>query len=110
MMISLGKITVTTSGTIVRATSGLTNPAAVLPCQSISFQALSTNAGKIYVGLSTLVHTTLVGCLSVLAVPTTNTLPAYVVSSVSVAGVNGADYWLDADNSGEGVLIGLYVA
>lgn len=109
-MLSLGKITVASAGTIVRTTVNQSNPAAVLGCQSISFQALSTNTGKIYVGLSSLVKATLVGGLSVLAAPTVNLFPAYVVSSLSVAGLNAADFWLDADNNGEGVLIGLYVA
>lgn len=109
-MLSLGKVTVAAAGTITRATVNQANPAAQISCQSISFQALSTNTGKIYVGLSSLVKATLVGGLDVIAAPTTNLLPAYVVSSLSAAGLNAADFWLDADNSGEGVLIGLYVA
>lgn len=109
-MNSIGKVTVAAAGTIVRVTVNQANPAAVVACQSLSIQALSSNTGKIYVGISTLVKSTLVGCLGVLAVPTANLLPAYVVSSVSVAGLNAADFWLDSDNSGEGVLIGYYAA
>ena len=109
-MLSIGKVTVTTAGAIVRATVNQANPAAQVSCQSISIQALSSNAGKIYVGISTLNKSTLVGCLGILAVPTANGLPAYVVSSASIAGVKAADFRLDSDNSGEGVLIGVFVA
>jgi hypothetical protein len=100
--ISLGKVTVTTAGNPVRVTATST------PCQSISLQALSTNTGKIYVGnIQAMSKTTLVGVLGVIAVPTSNALPSASISQMSPAGLDASSFWLDADNSGEGVVVGL---
>ena len=96
---SLGKITVTTAGTPVQINS--TN----IPCQAISIQALSSNAGKVYVGLSGMSKTTLIGNLAVLAVPSGAIIPSFSASVDSANGLNVSQYWIDVDNSGEGVLV-----
>jgi hypothetical protein len=98
---AFGKKTVTTAGTPVQitATSQLTH--------SILFQALSGNTGKIFIGTSAaMVKSTLVGVITVIPVPTVNVLPG-----INFAWPDAhfqydlADYWLDSDNNGEGLLI-----
>lgn len=101
---SLGKIAVSSAGT-PQAVS-----ASQLLCQSISFQALSSNTGKIYIGTQGMSKSTLVGVLAVLAVPTANLLPGYSVSSIPIGSVNAAEIYLDADTSTEGVIVGYYAA
>ena len=110
MVNSLGKVTVTTPGTPVRATSNQGTPGAQVSCQAIAFQALSANTGKIYIGSSTMNKSTLAGVYFVLAVPTTNIVPSFSASQLSVAGLNAADFYLDADNGTEGVIISYTVA
>jgi hypothetical protein len=107
MLVSFGKKTVTTAGTIVQVTTTPTN------LNGLVIQALAANTGQIYVGLSNLVKSTLVGCLYVIGKPPTafGELPRYIVQSgVSVAPVDLSVIWLDSDVSGEGVLISYLVA
>src|SRR5438046_2090482 len=101
---SLGVITVTTAATRVRATATST------PCQSIFVQAVATNTGKMYVGNSAVVGSTLAGCFAVLPAPV-GTAPAVTLASFSASiplapgGLNLADIWIDSDTNGEKVLI-----
>ena len=100
--ISIGKVTVTTAGTPVQVTATSTR------CQAISLQALSTNTGKIYVGnAQAMSKSTLANVLGVVAVPTANTIPSASISQQGTAGLDASSFWLDSDNSGEGVLVGL---
>ena len=111
MIVSLGKVTVTTAGTPVRATSTQSVPGTQISCQSIAFQALSSNTGKIYIGTSSsMSKSTYAGVVAVLAVPATNIIPGYNASQLSVAGLNVADFFLDSDNNGEGVIVSYAVA
>ncbi len=100
---SLGKVTVTSGGTPVQITATKT------ACQAISIQALSTNTGKIYVGLSNINKTTSVGVLGVLAVPTANLIPSFNAYQPQVAGLNADAFWIDADVNGEGVIVAITV-
>ena len=109
----LGKLTVTTPGTLVRATRdivnntlGLRNDVTKFSCHAVLFQALSTNVGLVYIGGSALVRASLANCGHVLAVPTTNILPSFGISLTNApAGVNLSDLYIDADNANDGVLI-----
>jgi hypothetical protein len=104
-MQSLGKVTVATSGTLVRLS------ATTLNVNAVFFQALGTNTAYVYVGLSTLVRATYVGVLLVVPAPTAATgatvaLPsASLQSGVSVAPIDLSTIYLDADSAPQSLLI-----
>jgi hypothetical protein len=104
---SLGKVTVTNAGTPVQATQNQTNPAARFPCQSVVFEVWPANLGKIYIcDRANAVKATGVGVLAILAAPSANNYPSAGVGVPSApAALNAGDLWIDADNSGEGVLV-----
>lgn len=99
---SLGKVTVTTAGTPVRVTSTKTT------CQSVLIQAMPTNAGLAYVGLSGMDKSAGTGVLGIIGKPSADEV---VVPSVSFsiplapAGINLADLYIDADDNNAAVLI-----
>ena len=108
---SRGKVTVTTSGTPVRLTVNNSNPALYDGCHAFLVEQLPTNSGKLYIlDSQTGSKSTLTGVLAILPPPTTNILP---VASITIAdapnALNAADYWLDADNSGEGALVSVVI-
>jgi hypothetical protein len=115
-LFATGKVLVPVAGTPVRApvplvVSGPLLDAGLTTVHAFIIQALSTNTGKIYIGLSTLNKATLAGILIVLPVPTANLIPTF--SASLTAGANAlslTDLWIDADNSGEGVTISGVVA
>jgi hypothetical protein len=105
-LVPLGKIAVVAAGTPKQIVSVTTN------ANGIFIQALSTNAGKIYIGTSALVKATFVGVLRVLEIP--GATPAALdswnpQSGVSVAPIDLSTIFLDADVSGEGVLVSYLV-
>jgi hypothetical protein len=103
MLVSLGKITVTTAGTPVRVAATVTN------ANTVFFSTLSTQVGQqIYIGLSGLVKATFVNVLKILQKPlaTPATLDSWVVqSNVSMAAVDLSTIFVDADTSGDSVLV-----
>ncbi len=111
MIQAVAAITVTTPGTLVRATSQQRLPAITLPCHGVMFQALPDNAGKVYIGRSDLVRATFQGCFAYLPTPTTNQAPTFSAAlTIAPNGLNLGDFWIDADNGGDGVLITILVA
>jgi len=103
---SIGKVTVTTAGTLVQVTD---EHAAA---QTILFQALAGNTGCIYIcSSSTASKTTLVGVLAVLAAPTltdevATTLPTVMVSVYTApAPLDLQNLWVDSDEDGDGCLV-----
>lgn len=106
---SLGKVTVTTGGTPVRATVNESVPAARVPAQSFLVEANPANTGKIYVGALGMSRTTLAGVHGVVGIPTaTGTIPSYTASiPLAPAGFNMADFYIDADVNGESALVSL---
>jgi len=104
---SLGKVTVAATGTLVRATNNETTPATRYPYQSILFEQIPGNTDKIYIcDRSTASKTTWVGVLAYLMPPTTGNAPSCGMEIPSApAALNAADIWIDAEVSGEGVLI-----
>lgn len=99
---SLGKVTVTTAGTPVRATSTST------PAQSIMIQAFPTNVGLAYVGLSGMNKATGAGVLAIIGKPSADEVSVPSVSAsipLAPAGLNVADLYIDADDNGAGVII-----
>lgn len=105
---SLGKVTISTSGVPARATANQTTPASRYACHSIRFTQIPGNTGKIYVMDSNtpINTTTYAGCLAILAVPTSLSLPGSAATITSApAAINAADFWLDAEVSGESCLV-----
>lgn len=108
-LFGLGKVTVLVPGTPVAIPIpvGL-NPPTV---HAFLIEVLSTNTGKIYVGLEGLDRTTLVGVLIVLPIPTANSLPTFSVSITQAANALALRLLrIDADNANDGVLISAIVA
>lgn len=110
MVDSLGKLTVTTAGTLLRVTSGQTDPTARFVVHAVLFQAWRTNAGRIYVGKAGFSKTTGTGLLGTLAIPTNNTLPTFSMAlTLAPAGIRLDDLWLDADTDGEGCSVSVII-
>lgn len=107
--VALGKIPVPVAGTPV----AVPVPPSINPpsCHAVIIEALPGNTGKIYIGLVGLNKTTLAQVLVVLPIPTVNLLPTFSIA-LTVAGnaINLGQFYVDADISGEGVLISALVA
>ena len=107
--IAFGKVSVPVAGTPVQVVA----PPSMNPpsCHALIIEALPGNTGKIYVGLQGLDKTGLGQVLIVLPIPTANLLPTFSIA-LTVAGnaINVGSLWIDADVSGEGVLISALVA
>ena len=79
MLLPIGKFT-TTAGTPKRLTSTQSDPTAPFPCHGVLIQVLSTNAGKVYVGDSSLNKSAMSGVHATLPVPTANSLPSFTAA------------------------------
>lgn len=98
---SLGKIAPSAAGTPVQCTADRT-----IVAQKIFVAQIPGTSGITYFGRSTLVKATLVGCIKAFLAPGasgfTDTL------EIDVDGGNAlypADYWVDAANNNEGLII-----
>lgn len=103
---SYGVVKVITPGT---PTQVAMNP---INCNAIYFQALSTNTGKIYIGLAGLNKSTLANNLRVLLPPPAAavTLDSWNPQALASHGpINLNTIFIDADNTGEGVEIAYLV-
>lgn len=102
-MQSLGLITVAASGTPVRIS------AASLPCDHVNFQPCKSlgpfvdNVGAIYIGLAGMNKSTGSGVLYVLKPG----VPAQTNAGKTKGALfdNANNYWMDADNSGDGAQV-----
>ena len=107
MFVSLGKVTVTTAGIPVQLAAKTTN------CNVAYFQALSTNTGKIYIGVTAgLVKATLANVLRVLLPPpaTPLTLDSFSPQGITPGPIDLSTIFVDADNSLEGILVSYLVS
>lgn len=112
MLKVFGPLVVATPGTPVRASVLVTAPdnPASYKVHAVLMQARPSNVGKVYIGMLGLNRATLAGVATVLAIPTANSLAAFSVAhTISPAGVDLSDLWLDADNAGDGVLLTVLV-
>lgn len=119
MQVILGKISVPTPGTPVRLIDTAVFQAAMpaqgvdsrfTACQAVMFQAWKGNTGAVYVGGAGLNRSTGANVGAVLAIPTTTSIPSFGASNHLVpAGINLADYYLDADAANDGALVSLLV-
>lgn len=123
--LSLGRITVATAGTVVRATNNLPKTSATssyntdglprfeyAPAEAIMFQAADTNVGKSYIGLTgfTSASTAAKGKLATLGIPTNNTIPAVTISLPGTPGaINAAEYFIDVGSNGDAVDVSILV-
>lgn len=108
----LGPVVVLVPGTLVRASATVLPPDDLTryKVHAVLMQARPTNVGKVYIGDATLNRATLAGVATVLAIPTATALPAFSIAhTISPAGVDLSDLWLDADTAGDGVLITVLV-
>ncbi len=100
-MVSLGLIVVTTPSTPVQLS------AKSIRCNQINLQAVkgpsTDNVGNVYFGLAGLNRSTLAGVLYVLKPG----IPAASVMGSQVGSYNDdlSNYWIDADNANDGVLV-----
>lgn len=109
---SLGKVTVTTSGTPVRLTNAQSTPSTRVQCHAIMVQVLPSNTGRIVIGDGSSVNaSTYVSANAILAIPTNNILPsANVGISEAPNAINAADYWIDSTVNGDGVIVSILIA
>ena len=103
----LAAITVLVAGTPQQLSLNSVN------CNAIYFQPFSSNTGKIYVGRSNLNKSTLAGCLRVLLPPPAT--PTFLDSwnpqgRTSMGPMDLSTVYVDADNSGDGVLVSYLIA
>lgn len=99
---SFGKVTVTSAGSKVRCTINQTDPTARVGLQSFSVYAPAGNVGDVYVGIgstfSTSTYSNLLGII-----PKGQWWSGVI--NLAPAGVNLADYYIDAVNSNDSVLV-----
>jgi hypothetical protein len=115
MLLPYGKVTVTTAGTPVRATSNLSVPADPVPVQSFFVQAAPANTGIVYIFqgganfTGTDDRTTLRRCIGILPPPGDASAGPFPAASyaqpVIPAGMNLADIWFDTSVSGSAVIV-----
>jgi hypothetical protein len=115
-LFATGKLLVASSGTPINVPvpnfswAGPATPV-LTTVHAFMIQALSSNAGKIYIGVAGMSKASLAGVLVVLPVPTVNLIPTWSVSVTEGANaLSLSDLWIDADNSGEGVTISGVIA
>lgn len=112
MVGSLGEVRVTSPGVLRRATINLTDPAARVAAQAIEFQVLPGNAGIVYICLAgadmsgTSSNELVLHRLPKPVSPTTGPFDSWRVGVFNIpSGLNAADFYIDADTPGDGVLI-----
>ena len=111
MLQPIGKFTVAAAGTPTRCTSTQSDPAEAFPCHGVLIQALSSNAGKVYIGTAAMNKSTLANVLAVLPVPTANSLPSFTAAlTLAPNSVDLAKLYLDVDTNGEGALVSVLIA
>jgi len=104
---SLGKITVGVPGTPVRATVNLPNPAQNFYVHGYAIQRLRNNIGDIYVSLSPIddrVNLSRILCILSAGQPSFS-----AGIGIELNGTNMSDLYIDADNAGDGVTIGVLI-
>lgn len=112
MVGSLGTVTVPSPGVLVRATVNQTDPTARIAAQSVEFQVLPTNAGVVSVCLAgadmtgTSSDELVLHRLPKPVSATTGPFDTYRVGVFNApSALNPADFYVDADVPGDGVLI-----
>jgi len=111
VLLVIGKTVTPVPGTPVRFTSTQANPAEKFSCHGVLAQALPTNTGKVYIGMSGMNKASLANVIAVLAIPTDHTIPSFTVAlTLSPNAINLSDLYLDADIASEGALVSVLIA
>ena len=111
MIRPVARLVVAVPGTLVRATSQEADPDKHIAIHGVMFQALPTNVGIVYIGTSALVRATFTNCFAYLPVPTTNQAPTFSAAlTIAPNGLALGQYYIDADNAGDGVLVTVLIA
>jgi hypothetical protein len=111
MIRPFARLVVTVPGTLVRATSQEADPAKHIMCHGVMFQVLPTNVGRVYIGTSALNRAALTNCFAWLPVPTINQAPTFSAAlTIAPNGLAVGQYYVDADNGGDGVIMTVLVA
>jgi len=110
MIQAIGPIIVAAAGTPVSVFAALPSDewktGRTFPLHGILFQALQTNVGRVYIGNAAMDKTTLVGVYAVLPIPTDNLLPTFSAALTwSPNALRLEDFYVDADDAGEGCLV-----
>lgn len=109
---SLGYLKVVTpwSGNAIRFTANQADLSKAIVCNSVLGQAIpktpdqAGNVGLVYIcDRPNPNKITGIGILGILGVPTQNIIPAYSSGNVT-ASLNAGDFYVEADNAGDGVL------
>lgn len=104
-------LTVPVPGTLVRVTSLRPNPAAHVGVHGIMFQARPANVGRVYIGRATMNRGALTDTYAVIPVPTLNFLPTFSIAlTIAPNALPLEDFYVDADNVGDGVLVTFLVS
>jgi len=110
MIQPLGLIRVPLAGVPIRVTSVLPNPLDRYACHGVMFQALPTNAGRIYIGMSGMNKATFAQMLAFLAIPTANVIPSYSAAlTLSPAAVHLHEMFVDVDQNNDGVIVSVLI-
>ncbi len=105
---SLGRITIVTSGTPVRATFNETDPTARYPVHIMLFQRnVVSETGLVYILENEDGDATGTGVVHILSAPIIDRpLPLFKIGiSYASVGLNLQNYYIDADNDGEGCIV-----
>ena len=112
MIHSLGRVTIAASGTPILATTNEAVPTQRYPCQTVFFQQIESNTGKLYIcDRANAVIGTLAGVVAVIPAPTlvnqvATVLPWAQVSVPSApAALDASKFWIDADNTNDACLV-----
>ncbi len=105
MIQSFSKVTVTSAGTPKQCSVNTPTPGPFTTCNGILIQAWPTNVGAIYIGLSTMNKSTGKDLVGILATPTANFIPSFSATIPYATSIDVSQFWVDADNSGDGVII-----
>jgi hypothetical protein len=110
MIQALGKL-LPTPGAPLRATTNLTPPGDRLNVHGVLIQALPTNVGRVYIGKQTLNRAAFTDLYAVLPIPAGAALPSFSTAlTLAPNAINVADFWIDVDSAGDGVLVTALVA
>ena len=111
MIQALGKLQ-PTPGTPLRATQNITPlPGQRYAVHGVMLQALPTNVGKVYIGKQTLNRAAYSDLYAVLAIPAGAALPSFSTAlTLAPNAINLADFWVDVDTAGDGVIVTVLVA
>jgi len=105
-----GRVVVPVPGTPVRVTAANADPRQHVACHGIMFQVLPTNTGRVYVGGAQLDRVAVTNVFAMLPAPSSTQLPNFSAAITQAPNALGVEeFWIDADNAGEGVIVTILI-